>query len=114
MAIRDGRDCRRSGCPPERLAPRTGDVIPSDFAGSRIAMRYTETYLQIHHTTPTSRSAIAADRGIDEELTVRSVVAFSVKLIRSDPTAMNCAVGSSRCPRRLIWYSPPNAAAALC
>jgi arylsulfatase A-like enzyme len=45
---------------------RTGDVIPSDFAGSRIAMRYSETYLQIHHTTPTSRSAIAADRGVEE------------------------------------------------
>jgi arylsulfatase A-like enzyme len=44
----------------------TGDVIPSDFAGSRVAMRYTETYLQIHHTTPTSRSAIAADRGVEE------------------------------------------------
>jgi arylsulfatase A-like enzyme len=46
---------------------RTGDVIPSEFAGSRIAQRYTETYLQIHHTTPTSRSAIAVDRGIEEE-----------------------------------------------
>ncbi|OBG46490.1 sulfatase [Mycobacterium alsense] len=45
---------------------RTGDVIPSDFAGSRIAQRYTETYLRIHHMTPTSRSAIAADRGIEE------------------------------------------------
>jgi arylsulfatase A-like enzyme len=45
---------------------RTGDVIPSDFAGSRVAIRYTETYLQIHHTTPTSRSAIAADRGVEE------------------------------------------------
>ncbi|SPM33272.1 Arylsulfatase A or related enzyme [Mycobacterium rhizamassiliense] len=45
---------------------RTGDVIPSDFAGSRIAQRYTETYLQIHHTTPTSRSAIAVDRGVEE------------------------------------------------
>ncbi|WAC94539.1 sulfatase [Mycobacterium sp. Aquia_213] len=45
---------------------RTGDVIPSDFAGTRIAMRYTETYLQVHHTTPTSRSAIAADRGVEE------------------------------------------------
>ncbi len=44
---------------------RTGDVIPSDFAGSRVAMRYTETYLQIHHSTPTSRSAIAADRGVE-------------------------------------------------
>jgi arylsulfatase A-like enzyme len=45
---------------------RTGDVIPSDFAGSRIAMRYSETYLQIHHTTPTSRSAIPADPGVAE------------------------------------------------
>ncbi|MCV7195534.1 sulfatase family protein [Mycobacterium angelicum] len=44
---------------------RTNDVIPSDFAGTRIAERYTETYLQIHHRTPTSRSAIAVDRGIE-------------------------------------------------
>ena len=48
---------------------RTGDVIPSDFAGTRIAQRYTETYLRIHRTAPTSRSAIAADRGIEEEVT---------------------------------------------
>ena len=47
---------------------RTGDVIPSDFAGTRIATRYAETYLRIHHTTPTSRSAIAADRGIEEDI----------------------------------------------
>jgi arylsulfatase A-like enzyme len=46
----------------------TGDVIPSDFAGSRIAARYTETYLQIHEKTPSSRSAIAADRGIADEV----------------------------------------------
>lgn len=45
---------------------RTGDVIPSEFAGSRIALRYTETYLQIHHRKPSSRSAIAVDRGIEE------------------------------------------------
>jgi arylsulfatase A-like enzyme len=45
---------------------RTGDVIPSDFAGSRIAARYTETYLQIHEKTPSSRSAIAVDRGIED------------------------------------------------
>ena len=45
---------------------RTNDVIPSDFAGSRIAARYTETYLQIHERVPTSRSGIAADRGIDD------------------------------------------------
>jgi arylsulfatase A-like enzyme len=44
---------------------QTGDVIPSDFAGSRIAARYTETYLQIHDKAPTSRSGIAVDRGID-------------------------------------------------
>jgi arylsulfatase A-like enzyme len=47
---------------------QTGDVIPSDFAGSRIAARYTETYLQIHKTAPTSRSAIAVDRGIEDEV----------------------------------------------
>ena len=45
---------------------RTGDVIPSEFAGYRIALRYTETFLQIHRTKPSSRSAIAADRGIAE------------------------------------------------
>ncbi|MFV8318177.1 sulfatase [Mycobacterium sp. 23] len=45
---------------------RTGDVIPSEFAGTRISVRYTETYLQIHRSTPTSRSAIAVDRGIEE------------------------------------------------
>ncbi|SOX51796.1 sulfatase, partial [Mycobacterium ahvazicum] len=45
---------------------RTGDVIPSDFAGTRIAMRYTETYQRIHHTTPANRSAIAVDRGVEE------------------------------------------------
>lgn len=47
---------------------QTGDVIPSDFAGSRIAARYTETYLQIHEKTPTSRSAIAVDRGIEDDV----------------------------------------------
>jgi arylsulfatase A-like enzyme len=46
---------------------RTGDVIPSEFAGTQISRRYTETYLQIHAKVPTSRSAIAADRGIEEE-----------------------------------------------
>jgi hypothetical protein len=45
---------------------QTGDVIPSDFAGTRIAARYTETYLRIHDKTPTSRSGIATDRGIDD------------------------------------------------
>ncbi|MDM4143208.1 MULTISPECIES: sulfatase [Mycobacterium] len=45
---------------------RTGDVIPSEFAGTRISARYTETYLQIHRAKPTPRSGIAADRGIEE------------------------------------------------
>jgi arylsulfatase A-like enzyme len=45
---------------------QTSDVIPSDFAGSRIAARYTETYLRIHEKTPSSRSAIAVDRGIED------------------------------------------------
>ncbi len=48
---------------------RTGDVIPSEFAGTRIAARYTETYLLIHQTRPSARSAIAADRGIEESET---------------------------------------------
>ncbi|WP_425173523.1 sulfatase family protein [Mycobacterium sp.] len=47
---------------------KTGDVIPSEFAGTRISTRYTETYLQIHAKVPTSRSAIAADRGIEDEV----------------------------------------------
>lgn len=47
---------------------RTNDVIPSEFAGSRIAQRYTDTYLKIHHTAPTSRSGIAVDRGIEEQI----------------------------------------------
>ena len=46
---------------------KTNDVIPSEFAGTRIAERYTETYLQIHGPQVTSRSPIAADRGIEED-----------------------------------------------
>jgi arylsulfatase A-like enzyme len=46
---------------------KTNDVIPSDFAGTRISERYTETYLRIHGPSVTSRSAIAADRGIEED-----------------------------------------------
>jgi arylsulfatase A-like enzyme len=45
---------------------KTNDVIPSDFAGTRIAERYTETYLRIHGPRVTSRSAIAAERGIED------------------------------------------------
>lgn len=48
---------------------KTNDVIPSEFAGTRISERFTETYLRVHGSTLTSRSAIAADRGIEEEHT---------------------------------------------
>ncbi|OBB58376.1 sulfatase [Mycolicibacterium obuense] len=46
---------------------KTNDVIPSDFAGTRISDRYTETYLRIHRREVTSRSAIAAERGVKGE-----------------------------------------------
>ena len=46
---------------------KTNDVIPSDFAGTRISERYTETYLRIHGPQVTSRSAIAAERGIEDD-----------------------------------------------
>jgi arylsulfatase A-like enzyme len=45
---------------------RTGDFIPSEFAGTRIATRYAETYMRIHKIVPSSRSAVAANRGIEE------------------------------------------------
>lgn len=50
---------------------KTNDVIPSDFAGTRISARYTETYLHIHRRMPTSRSALAAERGIEDEVGFR-------------------------------------------
>ena len=46
---------------------KTNDVIPSEFAGTRIAERYTETYLRIHGPQITSRSAIASERGIEDD-----------------------------------------------
>lgn len=46
---------------------KTNDVIPSEFAGTRISERYTETYRRIHGLALTSRSAIAAERGIEDE-----------------------------------------------
>ncbi|MDT5014447.1 MAG: hypothetical protein QOD39_607 [Mycobacterium sp.] len=46
---------------------KTNDVIPSEFAGTRIAERYTETYLRIHGPQVTSRSAIATERGVQVE-----------------------------------------------
>jgi arylsulfatase A-like enzyme len=45
---------------------KTNDVIPSEFAGTRISVRYTETYLHIRGQLP-SRSAIAAERGIADD-----------------------------------------------
>jgi len=42
-------------------------VIPSEFVGTRIAARYTETYFKINGYTLTSRAALAADRGLDSE-----------------------------------------------
>ncbi|KUI02826.1 sulfatase [Mycobacterium sp. IS-3022] len=44
---------------------KTNDVIPSEFAGTRISERYTETYLRLHGPSVTSRSAIASDRGVE-------------------------------------------------
>jgi arylsulfatase A-like enzyme len=46
---------------------KTNDVIPSEFAGTRISERYTQTYERIHGRAVTSRSAIAAERGIEDE-----------------------------------------------
>ncbi len=46
---------------------QTKDVIPSEFVGVRISDRYTETYLEIHGRVLASRSAIAVERGIDED-----------------------------------------------
>ena len=46
---------------------KTNDVIPSEFAGTRIAERYAETYLRIHGPQVISRSAIASDRGIQHD-----------------------------------------------
>ena len=46
---------------------KTNDVIPSEFAGTRISERYTETYLQHPRPARDSRSAIAADRGIEDD-----------------------------------------------
>ena len=44
---------------------KTNDVIPSEFAGTRIAERYTQTYAQIQGLRLPSRSAIASERGIE-------------------------------------------------
>jgi arylsulfatase A-like enzyme len=46
---------------------KTNDVIPSEFAGTRISERFTETYRHNHGRPATSRSAIAAERGIEDD-----------------------------------------------
>ncbi|MEU9806173.1 sulfatase [Mycobacterium sp. NPDC050853] len=45
---------------------KTLDVIPSDFAGTRISARYTETFLRVHGRPGANRSAIADERGIEQ------------------------------------------------
>ena len=46
---------------------KTNDVIPSEFAGTRISERYTQTYAQINGLTCPSRSADAGERGMKSE-----------------------------------------------
>src|SRR4029077_12251195 len=46
---------------------KPNDAIPSEFAGTRIAERYTETSLRIHGPQITSRSAIASERGVEDD-----------------------------------------------
>jgi arylsulfatase A-like enzyme len=47
---------------------KTNDVIPSEFAGTRISDRYTETYRHINGIRLPSRSALAAERGIEDQV----------------------------------------------
>jgi arylsulfatase A-like enzyme len=47
---------------------KTNDVIPSDFAGTRISARYTETYMHINGIQLRSRSAMASERGIEDQV----------------------------------------------
>jgi arylsulfatase A-like enzyme len=46
---------------------KTNDVIPSEFAGTRISERYTQTYAHINGIPYPSRSAVATERGIKNE-----------------------------------------------
>lgn len=50
---------------------KTNDVIPSEFAGTRISARYTETYTYVIGLRLPSRSAIAAERGIEDDIRTR-------------------------------------------
>jgi arylsulfatase A-like enzyme len=47
---------------------KTNDVIPSEFAGTRISARYTETYMHINGIELPSRSAMATERGIEDDV----------------------------------------------
>ncbi len=47
---------------------KTNDVIPSEFAGTRISARYTETYMRIKGIQLPSRSALATERGIEDHV----------------------------------------------
>ena len=71
---------------------KTNDVIPSEFAGTRISERYTETYLRIHGPY--------GDQPFG----------------RSPPTAASkkTTVRVHRCLPLHTWYSHRNAAAARC
>jgi arylsulfatase A-like enzyme len=44
---------------------KTNDVIPSEFAGTRISERYTQTYARVQGIPYPSRSADASERGIN-------------------------------------------------
>lgn len=46
---------------------KTSDVIPSEFAGTRISERYTQTYARINGIPYPSRSPIADERGMRNE-----------------------------------------------
>jgi hypothetical protein len=47
---------------------KTNDVIPSEFAGTRISARYTETYMRVKGIPLPSRSALADERGIEDQV----------------------------------------------
>lgn len=47
---------------------KTNDVIPSEFAGTRISERYTETYMRINGIQLPSRSALATERGVEDHV----------------------------------------------
>ena len=70
----DGDNPEQAKAIGERLAlqlndwrQKTNDVIPSEFAGTRISERYTQTYAHIHDLVYPSRSPVAQQRGIKTE-----------------------------------------------